>query len=381
MHVFITGVCGFVGSRVAMALRQLHPEWRLSGCDNFVRPGSRLNAPRLETLGIQVIEADLRDRQLSSRIPSSDWVIDCAANPSVLAGLSEASPSLDVMDHNLSGTIHLLEHCKKHQSGFILVSTSRVYSCSSLSSLPMRVEGQRFEPRLPAPSPLVHGTSKSSTSDDGPIPGFTEAGINESFSTAPPLSLYGVSKLASELLALEYASTFQFPLWINRCGVMAGAGQFGRPDQGIVAYWIHSLREGRPLKYIGFQGLGHQVRDCLHPDDLAVLLDLQIAAVSDRSKPTVCNVSGGRESAFSLRELTDWCENRWRNQGFPKPQVEPDFAERPFDCPWIVLDSSLARRVWKWTPRWSRESIWTDVASHAEHYPDWLSLCNEPKPI
>ena len=49
----------------------------------------------------------------------------------------------------------------------------------------------------------------------------------------------GASKLASEQLILEYGNSFDFPVWINRCGVLAGAGQFGKADQGIFSYWIH----------------------------------------------------------------------------------------------------------------------------------------------
>jgi CDP-paratose 2-epimerase len=58
---------------------------------------------------------------------------------------------------------------------------------------------------------------------------------------------------------------------MNRCGVLAGAYQFGKADQGIFSYWIHSWARRRPLTYIGFDGMGHQVRDCLHPRDLVPL--------------------------------------------------------------------------------------------------------------
>ncbi len=58
--------------------------------------------------------------------------------------------------------------------------------------------------------------------------------------------MYGSTKLASEIVALEYGEAFGFPVWINRCGVLAGAGQFGTPDQGIFSYWINAhLRGGR----------------------------------------------------------------------------------------------------------------------------------------
>ena len=41
-----------------------------------------------------------------------------------------------------------------------------------------------------------------------------------------------------------------------------------RADQGIFSFWIRSWKEKKPLKYIGFDGRGSQVRDCLHPRDL-----------------------------------------------------------------------------------------------------------------
>src|SRR5690606_29172888 len=143
-----------------------------------------------------------------------------------------------------------------HLAGFILLSTSRVYSIPALSSLKMVVKDNAF-----MPDPSQHFPQ-----------GISLDGVAEEYSTASPISLYGCTKLNSEQLALEYGMTFRFPVWINRCGVMAGAGQFGHPGQGIFAYWIHSFKEKGALKYIGFGGSGYQVRDCLHPKDLIRLL-------------------------------------------------------------------------------------------------------------
>jgi CDP-paratose 2-epimerase len=194
--------------------------------------------------------------------------------------------------------------------------------------------------------------------------------VNEDFSTAPPLSLYGVSKKMSEDLALEYAAAFQIPVWINRCGVMAGAGQFGRADQGIVSFWIHSWHEGLPLKYLGFGGLGHQVRDCLHPDDLAALLVRQMAWGAKDGKPRLGNVSGGAESAFSLAELSAWCAERFGR----KPHVRQDGSDRPFDIAWLVMDDSRLRAAWDWRPAISRERLFEGVASFAERHHGWMTL-------
>ena len=56
----------------------------------------------------------------------------------------------------------------------------------------------------------------------------------------------------------------------------------------------------------------------------------------------------------------------------PPVGAEPEM--RPFDVPWLVLDSSLARRVWSWAPQTSLETIWTEIAEHAGKHPDWLEM-------
>lgn len=178
----------------------------------------------------------------------------------------------------------------------MLLSTSPVYSIPPLAQLAVEVRDEAF---VPMPAALAATA------------GLSTAGISEAFSTAAPVSLYGATKLASEALALEYGEAFGLPVWINRCGVLAGAGQFGKADQGIFAFWLHSWREQRQLTYIGFDGHGHQVRDCLHPRDLAALVALQLQAGDDRARPRLANVSGGADSACPLAQLSRWCAERW----------------------------------------------------------------------
>ena len=352
MKLMITGICGFVGSSLARAFREQHPDWTVCGIDNFTRPGSETNRRPLERLGIRVQRGDIRRPRDLQKLPACDWVIDAAANPSVLAGVDGKSSSRDLVDHNLVGTINLLEYCKAVRAGFILLSTSRVYSIPPLASLRVKRLKRAYIPVLKTP-----------------VPGVTEAGVGESFSTAAPVSLYGATKLCSEAMALEYGECFGFPVWVNRCGVMAGAGQFGRADQGIFAYWINAWLRERPLRYIGFDGQGSQVRDCLHPVDLLSLLTQQMAAGTGGNRQRVQNVSGGQESAMSLCQLSDWCTER-----FGRRTVSVDSTPRPFDIPWMVLDFSLALQQWQWRPRRTTAEILEEIALHAEQNPDWLKL-------
>lgn len=347
----ITGCCGFAGFNLAKNLLLRHADIELIGLDNLSRRGSELNLQYFEDLNIQFIQGDIRCPSDLHNLPTVDWVIDCAANPSVLAGTDKGTSSRQVMEHNLLGTINLLEYCKQKGSGFILLSTSRVYSASQLAKLPVTEKDDCY---------VIADPSKQN--------GVTVKGINEDFSTTPPLSLYGTTKLASEIIILEYANSFDFPAWINRCGVMAGAGQFGKPDQGIFSYWIHSFREKKPLKYIGFGGKGLQVRDALHPQDLVPLLVKQMQE-PDKDVPKIINLGGGEGNSMSLKQLTFWCTER-----FGANEVIASGEQRPMDAPWIVMDSSLAQDVWNWKPQTEIENILDEIAVHAENNPNWLSF-------
>ena len=348
MKLLITGICGFAGSSIAKALLHHHSNLQIIGLDNFSRKGSELNISDLTTLGIDLIRGDIRSQSDIDGLPKVDWVIDCAANPSVLAGLDGPSSSRQLMEHNLLGTINLLEYCKSHKAGLILLSTSRVYSASELATLPVQSSEDRFELQ------------------DCDVSGTSSLGISEDFPTTAPLSLYGASKLASETLILEYGECFDFPVWINRCGVLAGAGQFGKADQGIFSFWIHSYREKKTLKYIGFNGTGHQVRDALHPKDLVPLLSRQMFE-PDWEAPKIINLGGGVTNSLSLRELSSWCEDR-----FGQNEVLASQDERPMDAPWIVMDSTTAQNAWNWGVKTRIDQILEEIANHAEKNPHWL---------
>lgn len=350
MKILLTGACGFVGSTLARELPKHLPGIEIWGLDNFLREGSRSNLQPLLAQGIKVVEGDIRRPADLAKIPKADWVIDCAAEPSVLAGTGKGMTSFDLLDHNLIGTIRMLEFCKQHGAGFILMSTSRVYSIRPLASI--RVKS-------------VEGAYRPDFSRSTHPPGLSGHGISESFPAEPPLSLYGSSKRCAEILALEYGDAFGFPVWINRCGVLAGQGQFGRVDQGIFSFWIRSWKERKPLKYIGFDGKGSQVRDCLHPRDLVPVLLAQLegqkpADPGDGLDLRVCNFGGGLANSSSLSELSNWCEKR-----FGPREVGSDPQPRPFDLPWIVLDCHRAEKIWGWKVRTTLEEICQEISSTA----------------
>ena len=68
------------------ALRAFTPELEIVGLDNLSRRGSEQNRRPLEALGARIFHGDVRNQSDLQMIPQVDWVIDAAANPSVLIG-------------------------------------------------------------------------------------------------------------------------------------------------------------------------------------------------------------------------------------------------------------------------------------------------------
>jgi len=350
MKLLITGICGFAGSSIAEALLARREGLEIAGIDNLHRPGSEINRLRLRRLGVQFIHGDIRAASDFEALPAADWVIDAAANPSVLAGLQGGFSSRQLFEHNLAGLVNVLEYCRARHAGLLLLSSSRVYSIPALLALPLEILPDAF---------------RLDTSAELP-PGASARGIDANFSTRAPISLYGSTKLASEAVALEYGEAFGFPVWIDRCGVLAGPGQFGTPDQGIFAYWINAHLRRSPLRYIGFDGAGKQLRDALHPRDLAALLDAQMRQARSGGQ-RIYTAGGGPENSMSLAQLTAWCDARFG----PHP-VQSDLRGRPYDIPWIVMDNTDCGRHFGWQPETPIAKLLEEIAQHAQEHPDWL---------
>lgn len=343
MTILITGIAGFAGSNIAKYFRASYPGITLLGIDNLSRRGSEYNLSTLKELDCKFYFGDVRNKEDIDDLPKVDWIIDCAANPSVLAGVT--SSSLGLVNNNLIGTIYLLEKCKKDDAGFIMLSTSRVYSIAALNTIVLSENDNSF---------VIDNQA-------GFQVGFSEKGIAENFSTAAPISLYGATKLASEVLALEYHYTFGFPVWINRCGVIAGPGQFGKIDQGIFSFWIYQYLLNKPLSYIGFGGTGKQARDLFHPYDVFTMIQKQINEPEKKSPPII-NLGGGVENYYSLAQLDAFCKKSIRSD----KQINSITENRSFDIPLYISDYSCANQYWNWRPTIKAEAILQKILVYAK---------------
>jgi CDP-paratose 2-epimerase len=182
------------------------------------------------------------------------------------------------------------------------------------------------------------------------------AGIGESFPLAGSRSMYGATKLASELLIEEYRAMYGLRAVVNRCGVLAGPWQMGKVDQGFMVLWMARHVYGGELAYTGFGGEGLQVRDILHIDDLYDLLLLQLRQL-DRHAGAIYNVAGGADRSVSLRELTGLC----RRLTGKLLQIGHVAETRPADVPYFVGDSNCVQASTGWRPQRRLDALLEDI--------------------
>jgi CDP-paratose 2-epimerase len=214
MKILITGACGFVGMRVAKYLTNAFAgsgrSLELLGIDNFSRPGSELNRNEFSKI-------DLRMASDLDAIPRVDWMIDAAANPSVLAGVDGRTSSRQIIQHNLESTINMLEYCKTHSAGFALISTSRVYSIQALSQIPI----------------VEHKNGYAVNVFESLPQGLSAKGIAEDFSTSAPISLYGSSNWQPKHLLLNTGLRLIFQFGLIAAGSLPVQGNLDARIKGF----------------------------------------------------------------------------------------------------------------------------------------------------
>jgi CDP-paratose 2-epimerase len=338
-RILITGGAGFVGSNLAIRLKQAFADLAVTVFDNLRRRGSELNLPRLKQHGVAFRHGDIRCREDFAQCPPFDLLMDCSADPSVQAGL-DGDP-LPTLANNLFGTVHCAEEARRASAAMLFISTSRVYPVQRLNDLAFREEATRF-----------------AWTAEEPILGYSAAGIAEAFPLDGWRSFYGASKLASELLLQEYVAAYRMPALVNRCGVLAGPWQMGKVDQGVVTQWVARHVFQQELAYFGYDGSGKQVRDILHVDDFFDLLCRQMARPAMWDGRTY-NVGGGNEVSISLLELTELCQQQ-TGQCVP---IHRRAAGSPADVRIYITDARRVAADFDWRPQRSPAEIVADVVA------------------
>jgi len=325
MKILITGGCGFVGVNLALYLKKKN--FKISSLDSIVRSGSEYNLKLLKKNKIKNYKIDITNYNKIKKLPKFDLVIDCCAE----AAVEVSKVKIDkVFNTNLIGTLNILKKVKKDNSKIIFLSTSRVY--------PIKETNNNLK------SKIIKSKLK------------IDKLFNEQNSTKGPKTIYGLTKLSSEMLIEEFSYAFGLKYIINRCGVISGPLQFGKQDQGFISLWVWKHLNKNKMKYIGYGGYGHQVRDVLHIDDLSKLIYLQINKFN-KIYNKLFTVGGSKKSYTSLIQLTKICENLTNN----KIKFSKISKTSIYDIPYYITDNNLITRTYNWKPKKNIKDIVYDV--------------------
>ena len=259
-----------------------------------------------------------------------------------MAGL-DGTPDY-LINTNLVGTINCLNYTKKCGASFIFLSTSRIYPIKAIEKLNYEEQETRF-----------------TLTDNQRVRGVSSKGIAEDFPLDGARSLYGATKLASELMIHEYNEFYGMKTVINRCGVLTGPWQMGKIDQGVMVLWVAKHFWQQKLAYIGYGGSGRQTRDMLHVKDLYKLIDYQLHNI-DKVNGEILNVGGGVEVSASLQELTQICQEV-TGKTIPISQVPEN---RAADIPLYITDNSKVTALTGWKPEISMKQIVQEIN-------DWIT--------
>ncbi len=161
------------------------------------------------------VHGDVRERGDLLGLEPVEAIVECSAEPSVLAGMGAGADF--VVQTNLVGAHNCLELARRDGAQFVFLSTSRVYPVAPLIGAGADARARRA----------------SSSRPTQPLAGASEHGIAEDFPLAGARTLYGATKLAAELLVAEYADSFGVrggdrPLRRDRRAVADGQGRPGR---------------------------------------------------------------------------------------------------------------------------------------------------------
>ena len=337
-HILVTGGAGFVGCALALALREAAFGAKVTAFDNLRRRGSELNLRRLREAEVAFVHGDVRSPgDLDALAEPPDLILECSAEPSAQAGYG-GSPEY-LIQTNLHGCFHCLELARRYRADFLLLSSSRVYPYGTINRLAFVEEETRY-----------------SLCGEQPVPGASEHGISERFPLEGARSLYGMTKLAAELMVEEYADAYGLRTIVNRCGLLTGPGQMAKSDQGVLGLWVAAHYFGRPLEYIGFHGTGKQVRDFLHVADLADLI-LEQLRNWDTWRGRMLNIGGGRSHSLSLVECTGWCR-RITGRSIP---ITGNPQGRPADPRIYISDTRKTEELTDWRPRRNAETTLGEI--------------------
>ena len=292
MKVLVTGSSGLIGSEAVGHFDDRDHD--VVGVDNNMRADffgvdgdTAWNLERLQAdhPRFRHVAADIRDRTAMAELFATerpDVIIHCAAQPS--HDLAARRP-YDDFDVNAVGTLNVLESARQScpESPFVFMSTNKVYGDS-----PNRLPLDELETRWDYADPADHD------------------GIDETLSIDQTKhSIFGVSKLAADVMVQEYGRYFDMPTVTFRGGCLTGPHHSGAELHGFLSYLTKAVVTQKPFRIFGYKG--KQVRDQIHSRDVLTAFD---AFIQSPRAGAVYNLGGGRANSASVLESISQLEAR-----------------------------------------------------------------------
>jgi CDP-paratose 2-epimerase len=340
MKALITGGAGFIGANLAKHLKSKGNE--ITVMDNLVRRGSELNLPLLRKEGIKFVHGDIRNIEDFVNLSGGyNFIFETAAQPSACTGYD--NPIFDIKN-NFEGLLNVLQYAKLNDSKVIFWSTNKVYCGDKINKYPVKEGKTRF---------------------------ISDLRIDENFSIdGGDHSIYGLSKICADLTCQEWMRGLGSKVVINRFSCLAGPGQFGKSEQGWIAWFIIAAFFKLPITLYGFKG--KQVRDVLFLPDILNLVDIQIEKF-DKINGEVFNIGGGDKVNTSLLECIKIIEDVTGND----IDFSLDPNKRKADQCVYISDTAKAKKVLGWQPKVGlREGIYQTYLWVLENIAELKELYN-----
>lgn len=316
MKIFITGGAGFIGSNTAK--RFIEDGHEVVIFDNLSRAGVEKNLDWLNGIGkYEFIKGDVTDYEELKKVFADrkfDVVFHLAAQVAVTTSVTD--PRSD-FENNVLGAFNLLEAVRTSGQNPIIIysSTNKVYG--GMEEEKIALDGKRYK-----------------------FIDYPE-GVDEKYNLDFH-SPYGCSKGAADQYFHDYARIYGLRTIIFRQSCIYGYRQFGKEDQGWVAWFIIASLLGKPMTIYGD---GFQVRDLLFIDDLVEAYVLAIKNI-EKTAGNIYNLGGAAENALSLIEFLEMLEKKLGKK------LELGRAEmRVGDQKIYVSDIARARADFGWSPK------------------------------
>ena len=340
--IIVTGSSGLIGSESAKFF--LNKNYKVIGIDNNLRKyffgkdgDTKWNLLNLKKYKNFIhYSYDIRNYKELKKIfnkykKNINSIIHCAAQPSHDWAAKEPITDFSI---NATGTLNLLEltrqYCK--DSKFVLLSTNKVYG-DTPNKLKFKEKKSRFEPFNKKIA--THGIDENMSIDNSKH------------------SIFGASKVSSDILVQEYGKYFRMNTVCFRGGCLTGPSHSGAKLHGFLSYLVKCCLKNKIYTIYGYKG--KQVRDNIHSYDLVNMI---WEFIKKPSKGEVYNVGGGLKNSCSILEAIKLIEIMTKK----KMRIKISKKNRVGDHIWYVTNLNKFKKKYpKWKIKYSLKQIISEI--------------------